>query len=65
MFIYYIRRHFWLLKWKGLSKKNFDFLYVIGKGGFSKVWKVLHKKSKLYFALKEMSKAKFGNWKGF
>ncbi len=42
-------------------------MYVIGKGGFGKVkkfhikyqvWKVLHKKYKRLFALKEMSKAK-------
>ena len=41
-----------------LSKSSFDFLYVIGKGGFGKVWKVYHKKSKETYALKEMSKAK-------
>ena len=36
----------------------FDFIYVIGKGGFGKVWKVQYKKTKEYFALKEMSKRK-------
>jgi serine/threonine protein kinase len=41
-----------------LSKSQFDFLYVIGKGGFGKVWKVVHKKYKKTYALKEMSKAK-------
>ncbi len=40
------------------SKNNFDFIYVIGKGGFGKVWKVYYKKLKKIFALKEMSKAK-------
>ncbi|KRX03300.1 Protein kinase-like domain [Pseudocohnilembus persalinus] len=32
--------------------------YVIGRGGFGKVWKVESKKTKQFFALKEMSKAK-------
>lgn len=31
---------------------------MIGKGGFGKVWKVEMKKSKHYYAMKEMSKAK-------
>jgi serine/threonine protein kinase len=31
---------------------------VIGKGGFGKVWKVEAKKSKNFYAMKEMSKAK-------
>ena len=33
-------------------------LYVVGRGGFGKVWKVMHKKSKKFYAFKEMSKAK-------
>jgi serine/threonine protein kinase len=33
-------------------------LYVVGKGGFGKVWKVQSKKYKKQYALKEMSKAK-------
>lgn len=40
------------------QKYNFDFLYIIGKGGFGKVWKVNSKKLKKFIALKEMSKAK-------
>ena len=36
----------------------FLFNYVIGRGGFGKVWKVEKKNSKQFFALKEMSKAK-------
>ena len=43
---------------ENISKGHFSFLHVIGKGGFSKVWKVKHKKSKLKFALKEMIKSK-------
>lgn len=35
----------------------FTYHYVIGKGGFGKVWKVENKKNKKLFALKEMSKA--------
>ena len=41
-----------------MNRNNFDFLYVIGKGGFGKVWKVKSKKTKITYALKEMSKLK-------
>ena len=41
-----------------LNRNNFKFLYVIGKGGFSKVWKIQSKKTKTIYALKEMSKLK-------
>ena len=41
-----------------VNKNNFQFLYVIGKGGFGRVWKVQHKKTKTIYALKEMSKLK-------
>ena len=41
-----------------ISKYFFDFLYVIGRGGFGKVWKVKHKKTSKEYALKEMSKLK-------
>ena len=41
-----------------LNRDMFEFNYVIGKGGFGKVWKVQYKKTKEYFALKEMSKRK-------
>ena len=41
-----------------MNRNNFDFLYVIGKGGFGKVWKVKLKRTKEIFALKEMSKVK-------
>ena len=37
-----------------LSKSLFDFLYVIGRGGFGKVWKVLLKGTTKNYALKEM-----------
>eukprot|EP00826_Nyctotherus_ovalis_P066147 TRINITY_DN9757_c0_g1_i8.p2 TRINITY_DN9757_c0_g1~~TRINITY_DN9757_c0_g1_i8.p2 ORF type:complete len:146 (-),score=27.78 TRINITY_DN9757_c0_g1_i8:46-483(-) len=36
----------------------FQFNYVIGRGGFGKVWKVEKKSTKELYALKEMSKAK-------
>ncbi|CAD8133768.1 unnamed protein product [Paramecium octaurelia] len=39
------------------SKNAFNFEFVIGIGGFGKVWKVQHKKTSLTFAMKEMSKA--------
>ena len=41
-----------------ISKTFFEFLYVIGRGGFGKVWKVKHKKTLKQYALKEMSKLK-------
>ena len=41
-----------------MSKNNFEFCYIIGKGGFGKVWKIKHKKTNKYYALKEMSKLK-------
>ena len=41
-----------------LSKSLFEFLYVIGRGGFGKVWKVKYKKTNKKYALKEMSKVK-------
>ena len=43
---------------KTVNKSLFDFLYVIGRGGFGKVWKVRYKKTRQLFALKEMSKVK-------
>jgi len=41
-----------------ISKMNFNFSHVVGKGGFGKVWKVELKKTKQIYAMKEMSKAK-------
>eukprot|EP00357_Protocruzia_adherens_P036602 CAMPEP_0115006092 /NCGR_PEP_ID=MMETSP0216-20121206/20275_1 /TAXON_ID=223996 /ORGANISM="Protocruzia adherens, Strain Boccale" /LENGTH=412 /DNA_ID=CAMNT_0002372571 /DNA_START=145 /DNA_END=1383 /DNA_ORIENTATION=- len=40
------------------NKSHFQFHYVIGKGGFGKVWRVEKKKTREIFAMKEMSKAK-------
>ena len=41
-----------------VNRNYFEFLYVIGRGGFGKVWKVRLKKTNEYFALKEMFKVK-------
>jgi serine/threonine protein kinase len=41
-----------------ITRNNFEFQYIIGKGGFGKVWKVLEKKHKIIYALKEMKKVK-------
>jgi serine/threonine protein kinase len=30
--------------------------YIIGRGGFGKVWKLIHKKTHISYALKEMKK---------
>ena len=45
-------------KQNNINRNNFKFLYVIGKGGFGRVWKIQSKKTKQTFALKEMSKLK-------
>jgi len=39
-----------------VTRNSFEFLHLIGRGGFSKVWKVKWKKTGAIFALKEMSK---------
>ena len=41
-----------------MNRNYFEFQYVIGKGGFGKVWKVMFKKNRKLYALKEMSKVK-------
>ena len=41
-----------------VTKTSFEYINVIGRGGYGKVWKVFHKKSKTIYALKEMSKVK-------
>jgi serine/threonine protein kinase len=35
-----------------VNRNSFEILYPIGKGGFGKVWKVQHKKTKQVYALK-------------
>ena len=40
------------------NKSMFEFLYVVGRGGFGKVWMVKYKKTHEKYALKEMSKVK-------
>ena len=46
-----------------ISKSNFERLLEVGKGGFGKVWKVEHKRTKQIYAMKLMSKAKIINKK--
>ena len=46
-----------------MSKADFKFHCVIGKGGFGRVWKVERKKFKTFYAMKEMSKVKIVNKK--
>ncbi|MCQ2821624.1 MAG: protein kinase, partial [archaeon] len=41
-----------------VSRNSFEFLNIIGRGGFGKVWKVYSRKYKMFYAMKEMSKAK-------
>ncbi|EGR27301.1 protein kinase domain protein [Ichthyophthirius multifiliis] len=41
-----------------INKNMFNYQYVIGKGGFGKVWRVEHKKTKQIYAMKEMLKSK-------
>lgn len=42
----------------GIGKHSFNYHYVIGKGGFGKVWSVEFKKNKKIYAMKEMMKTK-------
>ena len=46
------------MKYIATNKNHFQFHYVIGRGGFGKVWKIEKKKDKKLFAMKEMSKAR-------
>eukprot|EP00826_Nyctotherus_ovalis_P017809 TRINITY_DN15263_c0_g5_i1.p1 TRINITY_DN15263_c0_g5~~TRINITY_DN15263_c0_g5_i1.p1 ORF type:complete len:277 (+),score=29.72 TRINITY_DN15263_c0_g5_i1:135-965(+) len=41
-----------------IIKASFEFHHMIGRGGFSKVWKVSRRKDNALFALKEMAKAR-------
>lgn len=41
-----------------VSRNRFEFENIIGKGGFGKVWKVIDKKERKVYALKEMTKVK-------
>ena len=41
-----------------ISPTSFEFLSIVGRGGFGKVWKVYHKKTKKIYAMKKMSKTK-------
>ena len=41
-----------------VTKNRFEFLQIIGRGGFGRVWKVLDKKTNNIYALKEMKKVK-------
>ena len=41
-----------------LTRSSFEFIQIIGRGGFGKVWKVYSRKYKSSYAMKEMSKAK-------
>ena len=47
-----------VIKEEKITKSSFDFINIIGKGGFGKVWKVYSRKYKKVFAMKEMSKVK-------
>ena len=40
------------------NKNMFNFIKIVGKGGFGRVWKVSHKKTKTTYAMKVMDKAK-------
>lgn len=43
---------------KEVSRDHFDCIYIIGKGGFGKVWCVRMKKTQKIYAMKEMHKTK-------
>ena len=41
-----------------MNRYSFEYISIIGRGGFGKVWKVCHKQTKKLYAMKEMNKAK-------
>jgi protein kinase A len=41
-----------------LHRNAYKYAYVIGKGGFGRVWKVEQKRTKRIFAMKEMEKSR-------
>ena len=41
-----------------MNSSDFEFLYIVGRGGFGKVWSVKSKQTNKYYALKQMSKLK-------
>ena len=54
-FLYFVIILFYFLV---VNRNSFDYLSIIGRGGFGKVWKVCHKQTKKLYAMKEMNKAK-------
>ncbi len=42
---------------KIINAADFSFMDVIGEGGYGKVWKIEHLKTRKPYAMKEMSKA--------
>lgn len=44
---------------KDKSRNDYKFLYQVGSGGFGRVWKVQQKKNSQFYAMKEISKAKY------
>lgn len=40
-----------------IQSNNIKFHFVIGRGGFGKVWMIEIKKNKKFYAMKELSKA--------
>ena len=44
------------LKNQKISRNNFKFKYIIGRGGFGKIWKAYCKLNNKYYAIKEMNK---------
>ena len=43
---------------ESINKNSFEYISIIGRGGFGKVWKVESKKLNKLYAMKEMSKIK-------
>ena len=53
--MYLILKHFLI---NIVTIHDFEFLYIIGRGGFGRIWKVKSKDTGKYFALKQMDKSK-------
>ena len=49
---------FWSEEISHISLNSYNLDFIVGKGGFGKVWKVVEKSTNRIYAMKEMQKVK-------